>query len=274
MTVENPKHPSQLSTECGQLKILMQQYNYELDGISGEINDANGNKMPFIFRPALNIKAARTLIILHGHGSNKSYSKFKDDNWNVIIPLDLYGTEQQGSWWMGENGDLKTYNLLQNLIKVLTKYYNFSSLYFWGSSMGGYGAIVHGFELNAIAIYSHIPQIKLKGTAYTDGINSKFYHSIFNNDSIYTDLNKFITGKRVKKSPVLFLSQNTGDKRDYINQHFLPFIMQCNKYGFAYSVTMPLVHGHTAHLNVANTVKQVFEANYAVIKKWRVEGTF
>ncbi|QPF37855.1 hypothetical protein H0S58_13015 [Acinetobacter sp. TTH0-4] len=39
---------------------------------------------------------ARTLIILHGHGSNKSYSKFYDENWNVIIPLNEFGTENLG----------------------------------------------------------------------------------------------------------------------------------------------------------------------------------
>ena len=48
------------------------------------------------------------------------------------------------------------------LINVLCTEMQSSNLYFWGSSMGGYGAIVHGFELNATAVYAHIPQTKLK----------------------------------------------------------------------------------------------------------------
>ena len=155
-------------------KINFDSFNDELNGYEGIIYGPDNNLMKFLFRPANDIRVARTLIILHGHGANKSYSKFHDSNWNVIIPLDEYGTDNLGSWWLGENGDFKTFHLLQNLIKILNNYFKFSSLYFWGSSMGGYGAIVHGFLLKAFAIYAHIPQIKLSDTEYTDGINLKF----------------------------------------------------------------------------------------------------
>lgn len=263
-----------LSSECNNYHLKFFEFNEDKNGYIGEVVDCNNNKMPFVFRPGKDIRLSRTLIILHGHGANTDFSKYKDDNWNVIVPLDKYGTEGYGSWWLGENGDFKTYHLLQNLIKILNANFKFSNLYFWGSSMGGYGAIVHGFELRATAIYAHIPQTKLKNTDYTDGANSKFYHPIFKEgeESIYEDLNKFISRRKLEKSPVLFLSQTSKDAQHYVDQHFLNFIRTCNKKGFAFSVQMPLVSGHVGYLNVAQTVKTMFEDNYKKIKKWRIEG--
>lgn len=253
-------------------RVILNSYNAILNGYEGTI-EYNGCVMRFLFRPAENIKIARTLVILHGHGANKSYSKFYDKNWNVIIPLDEFGYEGLGSWWLGENGDLNTFHLLQNLLKTLNSYFKFSSLYFWGSSMGGYGAILHGFLLNAFAIYAHIPQIKLKGTEYTDGVNSKFYNNILGGEkSEFYDLCEFIANRRVNKSPVLFLSQNSRDRKKYALQHFFPFLIACDQKGFAYSVTMPLIEGHKQHISVAQSVSTYFDYNYKNIKSWRVEG--
>ncbi|QPF37854.1 hypothetical protein H0S58_13010 [Acinetobacter sp. TTH0-4] len=87
--------------------------------------------------------------------------------------------------------------------------------------MGGYGAILHGFTLKAFAIYAHILQLKLSGTMYADGINHKYYgHLLSDPDDIHMDLAKVIVGKPVSKSPVLFLSQNTIDRPNYVRQHF------------------------------------------------------
>ena len=35
-----------------------------------------------------------------------------------------------------------------------------SKLFIYGSSMGGYGAILHGVKLNATAIYANVPQVR------------------------------------------------------------------------------------------------------------------
>lgn len=259
-------------SDCGEYKITMSEFSESLNGYEGSISNIH-HRMRFLFRPAEKIEIARTLIILHGHGSNKAYSKFYDPNWNVIIPLDEFGTDGLGSWWLGENGDFRTYNLVQKMIYIMRAYFHFSSLYFWGSSMGGYGAIIHGFASKAFAIYSHIAQTKLTGTEYTDGINSRFYKPIINNlNQKYADLSFFIKSQKKEKSPILFLSQNTIDRPKYVQQHFFPLLTACDNKGLAYSVSMPLINGHTQHLSVYTTVKDVFEANYRKIKKWRIDN--
>lgn len=47
-------------------------------------------------------------------------------------------------------------------------------LYFFGSSMGGYGSLVHGHLLHAAAVYANVPQTWLLGSSYSDGGVKKF----------------------------------------------------------------------------------------------------
>lgn len=67
-------------------------------------------------------------------------------------------------------------------------------LFFWGSSMGGYGALLHGILLNAKAIYVNIPQIKLLKSTYSEKSMKKFFEPIFGNDenSIFNDVTNFL----------------------------------------------------------------------------------
>ena len=80
--------------------------------IEKEISDGK-YRMPFQIKVGNNVIDRKALFILHGHGANKRYAKFHDDNWIVICPLDIYGTENLGSWWLGEKGGFFTFRLLQ-----------------------------------------------------------------------------------------------------------------------------------------------------------------
>ena len=237
--------------------------------IEKEISDGK-YRMPFQIKVGNNVIDRKALFILHGHGANKRYAKFHDDNWIVICPLDIYGTENLGSWWLGEKGGFFTFRLLQGLIDILKEEYKLQKIFFWGSSMGGYGSILHGTICNADAIYAHMPQVKLKGTDYTDGINSKFYFPIFGEStSDYEDLTKFLNVKESKSSPIYFLSQNVFDYPNYISQHFIPLIKTMDSKGFAYSVEMNLEEGHKIFRSIASTVNDIFTPNLSKISKYR-----
>lgn len=227
-------------------------------------------KMPFQITVGKNIIERKALFILHGHGGNKKYAKFYDDEWIIVCPLDIYGTEGFGSWWLGEEGNFFTFRLLQELISRVKKEYNLQQVYFWGSSMGGYGAILHGTICKADAIYAHMPQVKLIGTDYTDGDNSKFYLPIFNKENLqYENLISFLNNVEKEDSPVYFLSQNVFDYPNYIAQHFIPLIKVLDHKGLAYSVEMNLDKGHKIFRNIASTVDNVFKPNFDKIKEWR-----
>src|SRR5262245_25776579 len=80
-------------------------------------DDGRGRTMPYVVRPAENPTASRTLVILHGRGRNKAFAKFASPAWNVICPLDLYGHEGKGSWWLGEGGETFTLEMLHGLVE-------------------------------------------------------------------------------------------------------------------------------------------------------------
>lgn len=225
--------------------------------------------MPFQIKIGKNIKVRKALFVLHGHGANKKYAKFYDDEWIVVCPLDMYGTENQGSWWLGEKGNFFTLRLLQDLISYIKKEYNLEEIYFWGSSMGGYGAILHGTICNADAVYAHMPQVKLEGTDYTDGSNKKYYSPLFDNrECIYKDLTEFMRTVDSVNTPVLFLSQNVFDYPNYVRQHFIPLIETLDSMSLAYSVEMNLEKGHKLFRNISDTVENIFNKNSEKIKKW------
>lgn len=240
-----------------------------------EKNMSDGNhEMPFLLKIGSNLKVRKALFILHGHGANKSYAKFHSDEWIVVCPLDIYGTDGLGSWWLGENGDFFTFRLLQSLILNIKKEYDLEEVYFWGSSMGGYGSLLHGTICNADAVYAHMPQVKLAGTDYTDGLNAKFYEPIFSgNDSTYKDLTTFLSNIDVEKTPVYFLSQNVFDYPNYVAQHFIPLIRTLDAEKMAYSVEMNLEEGHKVFRNIASTVENIFDKNIKKINDWNNSRT-
>lgn len=252
-------------SEFFQVKTLQVKDNI----IEKEISDGK-HRMPFEIKVGKNSKEKKGLFILHGHGANKKYARFYDDEWIIISPLDIYGTEGLGSWWLGEKGNFFTFRLLQELVLRVREEYNIEQVFFWGSSMGGYGAILHGTICKADAIYAHMPQVKLIGTDYTDGVNSKFYLPIFNTEkSQYESLLDFLVNVDKKESPVYFLSQNVFDYPKYVSQHFIPLVGVLDSKGLAYSVEMNLEEGHKIFRNVVNTVDNIFKPNFDKIKKWR-----
>lgn len=125
------------------------------------LHDSFGRSLPYLIKYAKQPTAnTRTLFIFHGRDI-ASYSKFYDENWNIVCPLDHYGLDKKGSWFLGEHGDFFIKDLVIELIELVKSKTGSNRLYFWGSSMGGYAAILYGILFSAEAVYANVPFIKL-----------------------------------------------------------------------------------------------------------------
>ena len=65
---------------------------------------SNGREITYYFRPA-KVTGSPILIILHGFVFGGTSSNWRNPNWNVVCPMDRFGSESKGSWYVGERGD-------------------------------------------------------------------------------------------------------------------------------------------------------------------------
>lgn len=213
------------------------------------VSDAHGRTMSFQFRPAAE-PTARTIIILHGHKFNAQPSKFRDPAWNVVVPLDHFGVEQCGCWWLGEGGDFFVPAFMKRIIENVAELVGMElELYFWGSSMGGYGSLLYGMLFEAKASFALLPQTKLLGSRYAQQGMARFFAPIFGEetDIYYNDLVEVLEKQveRGKKMPLFYLSGNRYDKVDYNREQILRFAERCDQLGLNYHLEILPVAGHT-----------------------------
>lgn len=241
----------------------------------GEAVDEQGRRLPWLLRLARHPQEARTLVVLHGRGANKEPARFVSPEWNVLCPLDRYGEGGNGCWWLGEDGDFFLARLLHGLIRdVRADLGRDRGLYFWGSSMGGYGAILHGTLLRAHAVYAHIPQIRLRGTDYTDSSRRHCYDAVLGGLARhpYIDLASLVARRPSDKTPMYFLNQNRFDYKMYLEQHCLHFVAACNRAGHAYHLNIDPLPGHRLYRKIAETVT-LFDRFDTEIRRWRAHGS-
>jgi hypothetical protein len=202
----------------------------------------NGRIFVFYFTPA-NDKNKPILFIFHGHGHNANPSAFKSASWNVVCPIDNYGYEGLGSWYLGENEDFFWLTAMSEILNYVKERSGKSRLYMWGSSMGGYASILYGYLLGARAIYANVPQTVLLGSKYSDNGMRKFFSSIVNNtDNEYNDLKKVL---KKRTSCKYFLCFNQLEGSDYFAEQGLAFInhLHCFKQPMYVEVRPKSAHG-------------------------------
>lgn len=189
----------------------MEQYNVMISGrtISFYLAEAVEKDKPIIF-------------VMHGHGYNKKPTKFRSENWNVVFPVDDFGNEGRGSWFLGEDGDYFWLEAMSLILERVRSFCGKGALFFWGSSMGGYAALLYGYLLKAKAVYANVPQTVLLGSTYSNnGMKRHFSRVIADEDCIYNDLKKVI----VRKSKVkFFMCFNQLEGSDYFSEQGLSFI--------------------------------------------------
>lgn len=180
-----------------------------------------GKVFPF-YLSAAEEKNKPIIFIFHGHGYNKKPSAFKNPNWNVVCPIDKFGVDGLGSWFLGENGDFFWIEAISKILHVVRERVGKSRLYMWGSSMGGYASILYGYTLGARAVYANVPQTFLLGSKYSENGMKKYFAQIFGSEeSEYNDL-KNVMNKR--SSCKFFLCFNQFEGSDYFVEQGLSFI--------------------------------------------------
>lgn len=224
------------------------------------ITDSKNRKMYYQFTPAKEPNNAPLFVILHGHTFNAKPSKYKNDDWNILCPIDNFGVNNAGSWWLGENGDFFVKDLLHTLIlKIRNDTNSDKGLFFWGSSMGGYGALLHGVLLNAKAIYANIPQIKLLESSYSEKNMKKFFEPIFgtHKSNIYNDVTNLLNTSKPQNNPLFFLVQSRFDYKNYLEEQGLHFFQKCKDNEINISFEIVPENGHKVFYTIDESVKKI-----------------
>lgn len=201
--------------------------------------EAAGRNIRYRYTPAAD-ETAPLLVIFHGHARNPRASKFRHANWNVLCPIDDFGVDQAGSWFLGEGGD---FFWLDAMPQLISNVYEGKEVYFCGSSMGGYAAILHGTLQNATAVYANIAQTWLLGSTYSERGMKRFFSPIFGNiiDDRYNDLTNIIDPGQ---DTSYILSGIRWDKPDYIQQQTLRFASHLANANVNFSLEVRFGSGH------------------------------
>jgi hypothetical protein len=223
------------------------------------IIDEKSNRLKYLLNLSENPMGCPLLVVLHGYGSYSTH--FQYEGWNVLSPYDNFGYEHKGSWWLGEDGDFFLRDLLQKLIQEVSQKYNSEDkIYFYGSSMGGYGAILHGILSNARAVYSNVPQIQFYNSRYflffENQMKSIFgeTHKLRKEDNLLNYLNK------VDTFPIFFLCENMIEDskhlKDYLKEHTLMFANRCYDYQIKLHLELLPYSGHTKNYGLKEVLNK------------------
>ncbi|WP_416468161.1 hypothetical protein [Pseudomonas sp. LFS044] len=100
-------------------------------------------------------KSDRLLIVMSAHNHGEKYMALRSFLEKQICDL-LFITDPKNSWYLDEdNGES-----FEKVIHNFSRQYENKNVFLFGSSMSGYGAILHALKLNLNAIASN-PQINL-----------------------------------------------------------------------------------------------------------------
>ena len=193
------------------------------------IEDDNKRKLFYRFTPAaIASNFVPLVVILHEEGSAE-VTHFEHKMWNVLTPLDNFGYENRGSCWLGEKGDFFVKDLLQKLIHEIAEEYECEDhIYLYGSSMGGYGAILHGILCKANAVYAQSPLIRLQKINHTDTAQKNFYNSIFDEStSKENDLTNFLNP--TDPFPIFYLCDDGTANENGLEDETAYFVDACKK---------------------------------------------
>ncbi|KCB30454.1 hypothetical protein L541_3501 [Bordetella hinzii CA90 BAL1384] len=170
------------------------------------------------------------LFILHGHDFAAVPAKFRNENYHVVCPMDRFGVQRGGSWWLGEDGDFFWLRVMPRIVESIRSRGG-TDLFFWGSSMGGWGALLHGYLNHAKAVYANVPQTVLLDSSYSnEGGMKQYFSKIFGKDgglSDFNDLKKIILDNRCR----YFLCFNQLEKNNYFAEQGLIFLSHLNSIG-------------------------------------------
>jgi len=180
------------------------------------IQDSKQRKLYYHFTPAAITSNFVPLIVILDDESKAKSNNIEYKMWNVLTPIENFGRKNEGSCWLGDEGDFFVKDLLQELIAQVAEENECEDYIFMygGNSAGGYGAMLHGILCKATAIYANAPFIKQKDRKTT------------NKNSNETDLRTFLN--RIDAFPIFYLCEDKDDVQN-INE-IKEFADECKQY--------------------------------------------
>jgi len=209
----------------------------------------SGRAIEYFCHPASRPDAP-VLFILHGHDYSAKPSNFRNDNYHVVCPMDRFGLNGGGGWWLGEDGD---FFWIEAMSRIVTEYRDkgASDVFFWGSSMGGFGALLHGYLNDAKAVYANVPQTILLGSAYSEAGMKRYFEKVFGSDvGEFNDLRNVIKEPRGK----FFLSFNQLEKNNYFKEQGLDFVCYLNELGAEFYLEVRPIASHGKNHGLLETL--------------------
>lgn len=180
----------------------------------------NGRSIEYFFKKAL-LPNAPVLFIFHGFGYQENPAKFTDINYNIICPMDRFGHEKAGSWYLGEEEDFFWLKAMPLILQEVRKEAGKGPLYCWGSSMGGYAALLHGYLNDAKGVYANVAQTRLYQSTYAEN-HMPHFNSIFNGKIVPWNSLPEVINK--KKKTFYYLTYAGLANRNYVQEQCLPLI--------------------------------------------------
>lgn len=202
----------------------------------------NGRDFNYVFKPAT-ITGAPLLVLFHGHGGNARASRLRLPGANILCPIDRFGLKGAGSWFLGAQGDTFWIGAIDALVE---RYRSAGQkLYFLGSSMGGYAALLHGMRLGADAIYAHIPQTRLLGSNYAKQGMWRYFEDILGPDGASSPFNDLRLHLKGEDGPFVYLTGNRWDKPNYVEEQLFPLSVAMIEAGTPFQLEILPKRGHT-----------------------------
>ncbi len=180
-------------------------------------------------------------------------SQFKSANWNVVCPIDNFGYKGMGCWFLGELGDFFWLDAMKAIIDQVRAETGTGRLYFWGSSMGGYGGLLHGKLNHATAVYANVPQTVLLGSTYSER-GSKIYFDPMFGDDVDPRFNDLKVLYQTRSRTKLFLCFNQLERGNYFEEQGLAFISQLNKVRHKFYLEVRPLEAHGKNHGVSETL--------------------
>lgn len=259
-----------------------------------KVTCSTGQELYFECRPAFhNPETSPILIQFHGWsggivepGSTDYLLSFPD--WTLVRPFDNFGFARNGCWWLGENRQFFFLELMDSLVDTLRNTHGLKGdLYAWGSSMGGFGALFHGFRQKFKAICANVPQARILGTDYVNnqaerpliptifdpGVLRMTWEEVQRKirtgedpDLRYADATCFMDMETPENNPLVFLSQTRYDTTPgYFTQQCMYLVDRLIEAGCNFEMTVQPRQGHAILRDYAMAI-QLFETHQDVIQ--------
>lgn len=264
---------------------------------SYQLNTPDGKQLPTTISHAENDKDSPIVIVFHGWTGGLNVKRDFDTkitpahpdefptNWNIVLPQDRYGLARCGSWWLGEKGDFFVLKLLDNLVTFMRGPLGFrGDIYTFGTSMGGFGALLHGLRWQARAIVANVPQVRLLAGDWA-GLNVRPLRSVFGAETLnthmaggelspeqaglmrYADATNFINPSLpANRRPTLLIAQSRYDiTRDYAREHCFALVNKLLDHDFTFELHTYPELSHREHIGLIEALRW-FEEKKVIIE--------